>query len=217
VFDPSRRSFYSQFVERGDLVFDVGANVGDYAQALLTVGAKVVAIEPDPRNLGVLKKRFGGKNVVIEPCAMGEREGSADLHIAREKSDRSTLSTLWAKNAECSELVKVPLSTLDVMAKRHGLPKYVKIDAEGYDAEVLLGMSFRPEMVSFEYAPGDLSVATRCVELLSGYTFNFALGEKAKFELDRWATEKEIIELLSAVPTSINYGDVFGKKQRQLA
>jgi hypothetical protein len=100
------------------------------------------------------------------------------------------------------------------MAERYGIPKYVKIDTEGYDAEVLKGMSFRPEMVSFEYAPLALDVAARCIEPMAGYEFNFTLGEKAKFELGQWVNGKEIIERLRAVPVSVFYGDVFARKER---
>jgi FkbM family methyltransferase len=211
LFDPSRRSFYSQFVRPDDLVFDVGANVGNYTEALLGAGARVVAIEPDPKNVEILENRFTGKNVQIESCAMGQQEGTAELYVGTGKGDRSTLSPAWARSAQCSESIQVPISTLDVMAKRYGLPRYVKIDTEGFDAEVLRGMSFRPEVASFEFAPLALSVAVCCINLLPGYEFNFALGEKTKLELDRWVAAEEMVPLLSVVPKHIYYGDVFAK------
>jgi 2-polyprenyl-3-methyl-5-hydroxy-6-metoxy-1,4-benzoquinol methylase len=66
-----RREFYSAFIHPGDLVFDVGVHLGNYAEALCGLGATVVAIEPDPRNVKILRKRLKDRYVRIEQCALG--------------------------------------------------------------------------------------------------------------------------------------------------
>src|ERR1700677_2886485 len=138
----SRREFYATFIHPGDLVFDVGANLGNYAEAFCGAGATVIAIEPDPRNLKILRKRMRGQSVRIEQCALGRSEGTAELRIASDRDDVSTLSDRWAENtkADWQGTVQVQVRTLDSIATQHGVPKYVKVDAEGYDAEVLRGM-----------------------------------------------------------------------------
>jgi FkbM family methyltransferase len=115
-----RRQFFSAFLRPGDLVFDVGANLGNYAEALRAVGATVVAIEPDPRNLKVLKKRLKGGRVYIEPCALGRSEGTADLRMASDRVDISTLSERWAQSqkADWQGTVRVPVRTLDSIADK---------------------------------------------------------------------------------------------------
>jgi hypothetical protein len=45
----NERDFYRRFIRPGDLVFDVGANVGKRSAVFLDLGATVVAIEPNPR------------------------------------------------------------------------------------------------------------------------------------------------------------------------
>lgn len=200
-----RRKFYSAFIHPGDLVFDVGANLGNYTEALLAVGATVVAIEPDPRNLKILRKRLKSEYVQIEPCALGRTEGTAELRIASDRGDVSTLSDQWAENPEAhwQGTVQVQVRTLDSIAKDHGIPKYVKVDAEGYDAEVLRGMSFRPEMASFEFLPRDLKCASECIQLLREFSFNFVIEERSRFELDQWVSSEVILAVLSALPAGI--------------
>lgn len=211
-----RREFYSSFVQPGDLVFDVGANLGNYAEALCSIGALVVAIEPDPRNAKLLRKRLKGEHIHIEQCALGSKEGAAELHIALDRNDVSTLSDQWAESmkAQWHGTVQVQVRTLDFLASNYGIPKYVKVDAEGYDAEVLRGMSFRPQLVSFEFQPVDLRIAQECIELLRECSFNIVVEERSRFELNQWVDGKEILAVVSSLPGDVTYGDVFARASR---
>src|SRR5882762_1198354 len=214
----ARRQFYSSFLQPGDLVFDVGANLGNYAEALCAVGATVVAIEPDPRNVKVLKRRLQSDHVHIEPCALGRSQGTADLHIASDRVDISTLSSRWVETqkADWQGTVRVPVRTLDAIAKEYGIPKYVKVDAEGYDAEVLRGMSsFRPEIVSFEFLPDDMGVARECIQLFPECAFNYVIEQRSRFELNRWVNGEEILPALLDLPKTVLYGDVFTMSPKQ--
>jgi FkbM family methyltransferase len=208
-----RLEFYSAFIQTGDLVFDVGANLGNYSEALRSVGATVVAIEPDPRNAKILRKRLQSEYVRIEQCALGRAEGTAKLRIAFDRDDVSTLSDQWAENtnAQWQGTVQVQVRTLDSIANHYGIPKYVKVDAEGYDAEVLRGMSFRPQIVSFEFLSRDLKVAQSCIELLREWSFNFVIEERSRFELTEWVNGDEILRAISALSGSVVYGDVFAR------
>src|SRR5208282_493851 len=66
------RQFYSQFISEGDLVFDVGANSGEYSRAFLALGAKVVAIEPTP---GLVQRLRNIAGLTVKECAMGSQQG----------------------------------------------------------------------------------------------------------------------------------------------
>jgi FkbM family methyltransferase len=211
-----RREFYSAFIRPGDLVFDVGANLGNYAEALSGVGATVVAIEPDPRIVKILRKRLRSGNVRIEQCALGRNEGTAELRIASDRDDVSTLSDQWAQNtkAHWQGTVRVQVRTLDSIANSYGIPKYVKVDAEGYDAEVLRGMSFRPQIVSFEFLSVDLRIARECVQLLRDWSFNFVIEERSRFELNQWVNGEEVLTAISALSEDVVYGDVFARASK---
>ena len=76
--DRARRAamdrLYGRFIVRGDLVFDVGAHVGDRIAAFRRLGARVVAVEPQPALVRTLKLLYGrDRAVAIEPVAVGRR------------------------------------------------------------------------------------------------------------------------------------------------
>ena len=63
--------FYSGFIKKGDMCFDVGANLGDRTEAFLKLGAKVVVVEPQEDCIKTLKDKFGdNENVFIVPKAL---------------------------------------------------------------------------------------------------------------------------------------------------
>jgi FkbM family methyltransferase len=217
----NRRVLYGSIIRAGDLVFDVGANIGDYAETFADdLGAAVVAVEPDPRNMAILKKRFGNRRVHLEECALGRMEGTADLILSDRRDvpvgDGSTVSTLSqefaiSETGHLGNRIPVRVRTLDAIAAQYGIPQFVKIDAEGFDAEILRGMSFHPTMVSFEFLPANLSIARDCISLLPGRSFNLTIGEESQFAFDQWVEGASILDAIGKIPQSIFYGDVFAK------
>jgi FkbM family methyltransferase len=216
------RRFYASFVYNGDLVFDVGAHVGRYAEIFTDLGAKVVAIEPNPRCCEQLARLAKIRDIQVESCAAGDAPGKLKLRICQD-SVISTVADAWYEGARKSsihrdaqwlETVDVDVLTLDQLANRYGIPTFVKIDAEGYDAHVLRGMSFRPRALSFEYNRLLPEVAVHCLEtpaLSTGYLFNFSRGLDLKLVSDDWISGQEIGGLLSAFAAEEEYGDVFAR------
>src|SRR5437763_1165313 len=89
----AQRSLYRQFVTRGDLCFDVGANIGDRTRAFLDLGARVVAIDPQPSCVRRLGFVFGrNSRVTIVPAGLGADAGEADLAICDAAPTISTMS-----------------------------------------------------------------------------------------------------------------------------
>src|ERR1700709_516120 len=73
---------YEHFIKPDDLVFDVGAHVGDRIASFRRLGAKVVAVEPQPALIKVLLKIYGKSyDVRLEPVAVGRAEGEIELRI----------------------------------------------------------------------------------------------------------------------------------------
>src|SRR5262245_25355964 len=73
---------YGQFVRQGDLVFDVGSHVGDRIGAFRRLGARVVAVEPQPALVTTLKLLYGrDHNVTIEAKAVGRSSGEIELKV----------------------------------------------------------------------------------------------------------------------------------------
>jgi len=138
-----------------DLIFDVGANVGDKAEVFSRIARRVVCFEPDPRLAGNLRRRFRNRpQVVVEQCGISNVEGWAELHAYDDGSAYNTFNQrqheLVVARHQRHQLIQVPVVTLDMMIARHGRPVYLKIDVEGHEREVLAGLSEAVPMLSYE-------------------------------------------------------------------
>ena len=165
---------YRRFVRRGDLVFDIGAHVGDRTTAFRRLGARVVAVEPQPALVRTLKLLYGrDSEVMIEPAAVGRNPGSIELMINIDNPTVSTVSEDFIDDARAApgwetqtwtKKLRVPVTTLDALISRHGVPAFIKIDVEGYEAEALAGLTQTIAALSFEFTTIQRSVALACVE-----------------------------------------------------
>ena len=88
--------FYRQFIGRGALVFDVGAHVGNRVGVFLRLGARCVAVEPQPAFAALLRLLYGRHPAfTLEQTALGASPGTADLHISRRTPTVSTIAPGW--------------------------------------------------------------------------------------------------------------------------
>src|SRR3984957_1385314 len=91
---PALDAHYAKFVSPGDLVFDIGAHVGDRVAAFRRLGARVVAVEPQPALVKTLRLLYGrDANVTIEAAAVGRQPGDIALIVNLDNPTVSTAST----------------------------------------------------------------------------------------------------------------------------
>src|SRR3954466_8101734 len=90
------RRLYSAFVKSGDLVFDVGAHVGNRTRGFAALGCRVVALEPQPDFARLLRMLFGrsGRVEIVE-AAVGGAAGAAALSISDRTPTVTTVSAGW--------------------------------------------------------------------------------------------------------------------------
>src|SRR3954471_8871702 len=90
------RTLYAQFVKLGDLVFDIGAHAGNRTRAFAALGCRVVAVEPQPDFVRVLRTIFDrSAAATIVQAAAGTAAGSASLSISERTPTVTTLIPAW--------------------------------------------------------------------------------------------------------------------------
>jgi FkbM family methyltransferase len=213
---------YREFVQPGDLVFDVGAHVGDRIAAFRRLGARVVAVEPQPALVFALRALYGGNaEVDIEAMAVGRSPGTATMLINTRNPTISTASKDFVQAAGGAagwegqvwdRSIEVPVTTLDALIGLYGVPAFIKIDVEGFEAEALAGLTLPASALSFEFTTIQRGVAHACIErcLALGYTrYNAAIGESQ--ELGPWRTAAAIAHWLDELPHAANSGDIYAR------
>lgn len=187
------RRFYAPFVPTGGLAFDIGAHAGNRVRAWRALGARVVAVEPQPDFVRLLQRLFGHDDaVVVLPIALGAAPGRASLLVSERTPTVSTLSPDWVARAAAVASFKgvrwtagpaVEVSTLDALIARHGRPDFVKIDVEGLEPQVLAGLSQPVPALSFEYLAPMRDLALACIdrlETLGRFRYDVSIGERLR-------------------------------------
>jgi FkbM family methyltransferase len=215
---------YAQFVQPGDLVFDIGAHVGDRVAAFRRLGAKVVAVEPQPALARTLRLIFClSRKVAIEAVAVGREAGTTALRLNLDNPTVSTASGDFIQAADgapgwhgqaWTREISVPVTTLDALIARHGLPAFIKIDVEGFEAEALYGLTRTVPALSFEFTTIQRDIAQsalkRC-QALGLLRYNAALGESQALVHAQWQSADEIARWLAALPVEANSGDIYAR------
>jgi FkbM family methyltransferase len=216
---------YAQLLRPGDLAFDVGAHVGSRTRVWARLGARVVAIEPVPLAMRVLETLYGRHpRVALVRAAVGRQPGRLPMLVCAREPTVSTLSASWADRmvrqrdafarTRWERSVLVPVTTLDELIARYGRPAFCKIDVEGYDLEVLHGLSEALPALSFEYVPPAVDLALACLERLVGlgpYEFNWSPGESMQWCWPGWVDASRLAVHLRDYPAQGNPGDVYAR------
>jgi FkbM family methyltransferase len=213
---------YGQFVGADDLVFDVGSHVGDRIAAFRRLDARVVAIEPQPALVRTLRLLYGrDPAVAIEAVAVGGSEGEVELRLNVDNPTVSTASKEFVQAAHGAQgwegqawtkEIRVSMTTLDRLIAHHGEPRFIKIDVEGLEADVLSGLSQPVPALSFEFTTIQSEVGRACIARCAalGYRrFNAALGESQTLVHEDWVTPEAITAWLGALPHEANSGDIY--------
>lgn len=217
-------AFYRQFLGPGDLAFDVGAHVGSRVRAWRKLGARVVAVEPQPDCVRVLRLLFDrDPQVVLVTDALGAEPGRAQLGVSTATPTVSSMAAGWrddvAHDASFARVrwdrtVDVTVTTLDALVAEHGEPAFCKVDVEGFELDVLAGLSKPVRALSFEYLPpahdAALAVLAR-VEELGDYRYNYSPVETLTWASPEWLDADGLRALLDRYRPLGRSGDVYAR------
>jgi FkbM family methyltransferase len=216
------RRHYSHVVRPGSLAFDVGAHAGNRVRCFRRLGARVVAVEPQPDFVRLLRLLYGrDPQVTIVPAALGRAPGEAPILISERTPTVTTMSPAFLDGVRddpgfswvrWSTGPTVEVQTVAALIERHGVPDFVKVDVEGYEAEVLGGLDRPVRALSFEYLPATREVALECLDLLgelARYRFNRSEGESHRLAEPRWLDADGMRRVLTDLPPDAPSGDVY--------
>ena len=225
VSSQREEEFYRKLLiglEHGDLIFDVGANRGAKTDIFLRLGARVVAVEPDETCQAILRDRFfryrlRSRPVTLVDRAVSDTIGVEELLMDGPGSAVNTMSRKWADHLkghkegfkyqhgglDFSSSKSVATTTIDDLVSRFGAPYFVKIDVEGHELNVLLGMRHPVPFLSFEV---NLLMfrqdGIKCVQLLQKLCadgcFNYTPDCCSGLVLEEWLRAEEFCAALEA-------------------
>lgn len=146
IREPRHTDLIKDIVKPGDIVFDIGANIGYYAlleSRLVGPNGKIYAIEPVPTNVELLKNNIklnNFNNIEVFQLAISDKDGENQIYLS-EKSNWCSM----INNSEKTGSIPVKTAKLDTFVRGKKFPDLVRMDVEGYEIEIINGMD---EMLS---------------------------------------------------------------------
>jgi len=215
-YEPYETDLIQRQVKNGDVVVDVGANIGYYTVLLAQKAKKVYAFEPDSINFEILEKNIKTnnlKNVVAIKAAVGSREGKLKLYKSKENFGDHKLY------GEEKEKEEVKIIKLDDFIKEP--IDLIKIDTQGWEPEVIEGAKKIIEkdkpIIFMEYSPASYKEAKLDGNKMMEFLKNIY---KKMFWIDEWLyiykvlDKSKIDQICSSNKTG--YSDLWMKKETNL-
>jgi hypothetical protein len=116
---------------------------------------------------------------------------------------------------EWREALSVPVNTLDELIERYGRPGFCKIDVEGYESEVIAGLSRPLPLLSFEYTAEWRDAAedvVRQLQQLAPYRFNVAPASSHRLAWEEWRDDARTLEYLGSLDAeTLAWGDAYAR------
>lgn len=217
-------NFYKKLINsiqfKTELIFDIGANVGNKSYLFSKLSNKVLAFEPSSKLCIILKHRFNNSNVQVFNCALGSETTSLDYFEIEGNEGYSSLSQKHietiVKERNISDLKslesqKVKVEKVETYIKKFGTPIYIKIDVEGYEYEVIQGLQTVVPLISFEsnlpeFCPESIQIINYLSNISSdNYYFNFIFD--TSFLLENFVNKNDAIKFL--LSTQLRYLEIY--------
>lgn len=213
---------YRPFVKEGMLCFDIGSHFGNRIQVWRKLGARVVAVEPQPSLYAFLTSKYqNDSNVSLIQGVLADRVGEVTFYHNTKNPSVSTIDQDWLEEKRTDPMwgkytwdrqFTVAASTLDMLISTYGIPDFCKIDVEGAELTVLSGLSTPLKCLSFEYLTIDKSRTLSCIdrlEELGSYEYNWTFSEFSRLKSKKWLNADEMKAIVSGMNDGNYSGDIY--------
>lgn len=196
--EPTQTMFVTALLKAGDVVIDVGANIGYYSTLAKAAGAAVFAFEPSTRARTYLERNLAlnpGGNVTVFPVALSDQRTKMALTTGLDVANH------LVEQPSFSGTEQVDVYPLDSLCSGPGasVPSpvaLIKIDAEGFDAQVIRGagqtiMRDRPVLIVETWGHGE--VQSQLSEM--GYrTYRYSPDDRSLIEYpEHWDYQANLL------------------------
>lgn len=217
--------FFEQFIVPDCLCFDIGAHLGELTEVFLTLGARVVSVEPNPDLVLAVQGRHGCRNLSVVQAAVDASCSHSELHVCNSDL-ASTLSKEFMDRLNASEdqycqglrwdkVIKVNTVTLDSLISSYGVPQFLKVDVEGGEPQVFEGLSQAVPSLSFEFTREHFAPAGEVMKTLGRlgtYSYNFSFAEEYELRLDEWLpADQALSQVESRLSANARRGDFYAR------
>ena len=173
-----------------NLIFDIGANKGLFTDKCLELNpnVKVVLVEPNPQLYNFLKNKYKPNPSIIVLDSLVSEKSNEYIDFFLSNADTiSTASKEWINSSRFTKhyfwnnSIKKLSTNLDELVNSYGIPDLIKIDVEGYEYEVIKGLSKKIKEICFEWAEEQyVNINKTCDYLINlGYTeFGYIEGDE---------------------------------------
>lgn len=200
IHEELETSFVKSVLKDGDYALDIGANIGYYTLLFAKIAGnhgKVFAFEPEPSNYGILKKNVilnNYKNVILKNTAVSNKNGQTKLFLSKGRSDKHRI---FQSKRVSTKFIMVDTVKLDDFATEHNIVEkisFVKIDVEGAEFDVLLGMKNiinKNQKINLilEFYPSNIKEAgsnpKELLNLLQYYNFEISYVDRIKNQVKK--------------------------------
>lgn len=144
-FKDSARSKLYSLVNKGDIIFDVGANIGctslNFAK-LIGKGGIIHSFEPDPINHNSIQKNISLNNfdnIILNKLGLGNEKGSFKIYTVDKNNKGMNRIVEFPDSIE--DFKEIQVTTIDKYVRKNNIQKIdlIKIDVEGFELKVLKG------------------------------------------------------------------------------
>jgi len=188
-----------------NLIFDIGFNVGEFTQTCFNKykDCNVIAVEANPNLCNSVSQHFfTNYNFSLLNNLVSNIEGEEiNFYISHNATGVSTASTEFMENSRFTKgskhlgensinwaaPIKVQSITIDSMIERYGMPDLIKIDVEGYELNVLSGLTQKANDICFEWHEEEKDNLYKILEHLQ------SLGYE-QFGVIGWFDEGDVFE-----------------------